>query len=439
MSICRFVAFALLAAPASAQGQVGLSERVGPAYTVRAAVDVTGTLTLPAEKGKAAPASLGVSGRSQIEYDERPLAPLADGSGRTIRKYRQADFRRVIGDKAQETTIRPDVRRMVVIRKGSREIPFSPDGPLTYGEVDVVRTDVFTPALAGLLPNRPVRVNDRWPAAATAVEELTDFERVEQGSLECRLTAFAGSTATIALSGTLRGVNEDGPVQQQLNGTITFDSVAGLITSLNLTGVKTLLDGQGRPTGRIEGKFTLTRQRAPGADITDAALRGLTLEPTPANSLLVYEGANVAFRFHYPRRWQVSAEQGRQVTVNDQRGNAILITLEPKEKVPTGGEYLREAAAEVVKQKGRVTRTDPPVRVRPFPMEVERFGMDIEVDSKPARMEYAVVRQMGGGATVAARLQPGDAGILAGEILEIAKSLRVGPAAPAGVVPLPGK
>ena len=43
---------------------------------------------------------------------------------------------------------------MVVIKAGERKAPFSPDGPLTWGEIDVVRTDVFNPALVpGLLPS----------------------------------------------------------------------------------------------------------------------------------------------------------------------------------------------------------------------------------------------------------------------------------------------
>jgi hypothetical protein len=362
---------------------------------------------------------------------------MPDGAVRTVRFYRQAEFRRVVAGKNQESTLRPGIRRMVVLRRGSREVPFSPDGPLMFGEIDLVRTDVFTPALSGLLPTRPVRLQDRWPATAAVIEELTDLERIEEGTLECRLTAIAGRTATVTFSGNVRGVNEDGPVRQQLDGTLSFDLDAGLITGLNLTGIKTLLDGQGRPTGRVEGRFSLTRQTSAASELTDAALRGIVLEPNSANTLLVYEGSNVAFRFNYSRRWRVSAEQGRQVTLEDNRGNGLLLTAEPAEKIPSSVEYLAEATAVVAKQKGRVTDSDPPAKLRPYPLEVERFGMNVEIDKQPARMEYAIVRQAAGGATLAARLIPADVGVLAPEVEEIAKSIRIGPPAPAGVIPLP--
>ncbi|MCL6567655.1 MAG: hypothetical protein K6T35_01925, partial [Meiothermus silvanus] len=59
--------------------------------------------------------------------------------------------------------------------------------PLTLAEIDLIRTDVFTPALAGLLPPQPVRPGDRWAAAGAAVQELTDLEKMEEGQVECRL------------------------------------------------------------------------------------------------------------------------------------------------------------------------------------------------------------------------------------------------------------
>jgi hypothetical protein len=406
-------------------------------FTIHVSVELTGTLTLPAKNGT--PSSVAMTGRSTIVYDEKLLPPLPDGTARSIRVYRQADFRRTMNEQTQETTIRPAVRRMVVLRNGTREAPFSPDGPLTFGEINIVSTDVYPSALVGMLPAQPVTVGDTWPAALSAVEEITDFERVEQGGLTCRLVGVDGRTAKVTFTGTVTGVNEDGPVRQQLDGQFTFDLDTNLITALNFTGLKSLLDGQGKTTGRIEGKFSLTRKLADVADLSEPRLRGLTLEPNATNTLLCYEGAGAHIRFTYPRRWRVSAEQGRQITLDGPQGNGLLITIEPSEKVPAITEYVREATDYVVKQKGRVVKADPPQKLRPYPQELDRCGMDIEMNNQPARMEYAVVRQSAGGATLAARLLPPDAVTLRLEVEQIAKSIQIGPAAPVGVVPLPGK
>jgi len=48
-------------------------------YHVSSRVEISGSLTLPAEQGKPAPKPLPVAGTSALEYDERVLAAGSDG------------------------------------------------------------------------------------------------------------------------------------------------------------------------------------------------------------------------------------------------------------------------------------------------------------------------------------------------------------------------
>jgi hypothetical protein len=68
-----------------------------------------------------------------------------------------------------------------------------------------------------------------------------------------------------------------------------------------------------------------------------------------------------------------------------------------------------------------------------------RHAIGIDLNNQPARMEYFVVKQTNGGATIAARLQPNEAATLRPEIEALARSLTITTTAPIGVVPLPGK
>src|SRR5439155_13550580 len=120
-----------------------------------------------------------------------------------------------------------------------------------------------------------------WTATAAAVAELTDMERVEQGELTVE---FVGETtvqgrkvARLKLTGTVRGVNEDGPNRQKLDGTAYFDLEAKLLTYLSIRGTHELLDGpSGQVVGLIDGQFTMTRSPLGSlpADLSDASLRG---------------------------------------------------------------------------------------------------------------------------------------------------------------------
>ena len=415
---------ALATADASAQ-DVTLAESFKDGHTYKADVQVrlTGKLAIPSpEKGKP-PQMVTLAGVSRLVYDERVLPTEEAGTTRTVRVYREAEFRRIIGSNNQEAGIRPSVRRMVVMKAapppGSdvppRKAPFSPDGPLTWGEIDVVRTDVFNPGVVpGLLPSGPIREGQSWKATAAAILELTDMEKVEQGELTVKFVGVATvdgkRVAKLALSGTIRGVNEDGPNRQSLEGTAYFDLTANVLTYLSVKGVHDLLDGNGQTVGVIEGQFIMTRSphAAPPADLSDTALRGIALKPDAENTLLLYDDPGLGVRFLYPRGWRVGAVQGKQVTIDQPKlGGGVLITLEPAAKVPTSEAYQKEIAAYLEKEKAAAGAMDAPKRVRSDPVQLDRFGLDAAFGADRARLEYAVLKQTDGGATVAARIPAG--------------------------------
>src|SRR5262249_22564175 len=140
---------AFLAAPHAvlAQSATPLTERFEPGlrHHVSVRVKLGGELLVPVDKDKP-PKKVAMNGESVIEYDERLLPPDTKSiEQRSLRIYRQMDFRRTIGDRKQEMNLRPEVKKVVVGKAGRAKNFFSPDGPLTWGEIDLLRTDLFTP------------------------------------------------------------------------------------------------------------------------------------------------------------------------------------------------------------------------------------------------------------------------------------------------------
>ncbi len=318
----------------------------------------------------------------------------------------------------------------MLLRRAHTEVPFSPDGPLTWGEIDQVRTDVFTPALVGLLPDRPVHSGDRWTAGNAALEELTDLERIEEGKVECRLeeiTALQGRRyARVRFAGSVRGNNEDGPNRQELDGYLFFDLESNHVSYLSLHGVTSPLDAAGKPLGRVTGQFVLTRQahrRAP--DLGDEALKTWTLEPNADNTQLLYDNPELGVRFLYPRRWHVAGVRGTQVAVDEAQGSGLLLTLEPPARVPTAAQFLAESRGYLEQQKAKVLAARAPRRLTGAPHELEQFSLEIEAMGQRAVMDYYAIRQPGGGATLAARLLPADLTELRKEVERIARSIQI--------------
>jgi hypothetical protein len=412
----------------------------GYQYHVSTRVELSGSLSLAGEvgsgnppKGKqTTPKTLPVTGTSAIDYDERVLDTAADGQvQKTLRIFRRIDLQRQIGDRTQESTsIRPSVRRMVLKRLNHTEVPFSPDGPLTWGEIDLVRTDVFTPALAGLLPDKAVRPGDRWTATRSAIQELTDMDRIDEGQVECRFeeitTLSQRRHGRIAFAGTVRGINEDGPNRQALDGYLFFDLESNHLSYLSLKGTSWLLDKDGKALGHIAGQFVLTRQaHVHPADLSNEALKGLAVEANAENTLLLYDNRDLGVRFLYPRRWHVGGVQGRQITVDEANGSGLLLTFEPLARVPTGAQFLAESQEFLQKQKAKLLRIEQPQRLQAAPQELERFALEAEVNGQRVWMTYYVIRQSAGGATLAARLLTTDLPVLQQEVERIARTVSV--------------
>jgi len=430
-----FLFIVAMARQAAAQEAITLVENFKPghAYQVEVEVKLTGKLSLPTGKGKP-PQLVPIDGASRLQYDERILKPDEAGSQKAIRAYREVEFKRVIGPNKQDAGIRPSVRRMVVIRKDDRRAPFSPDGPLTWGEIDVVRTDVFNPAvIPGLLLKGPVKPGQTWKATATAVAELTDMEKVEEGDLTVEfvgMTTLVGKPAAkLRIAGTVRGVNEDGPNRQKLEETAYFNLEAGLVNYLSIKGTHELLDGaSGQTMGSIEGHFIMTRfplAKLP-VDLGDESLARLSLKPNTENTQLLYDDSNLGIRFLYPRGWRVGAVQGKQLTLDQSKlGGGMLITVESAAKLPAAEDYLREVTAFLQKEKAAVKVVAQPTRVRPEPGQLDRFTLDAVFEKDAARLEYAVLKQTDGGATIAARLPSSSAADLRTDVERIMRSLSV--------------
>jgi hypothetical protein len=432
--LCLGIVINTFAMPAAgAQSPVTLGERFDPAnpYRVELKVRLSGRLAIPQETGKP-PEILTLNGESIVVYDERVLLPDEPQTGKVVRAYREVMFDRTVGGKGQKAEIRPAVRRMVVLRSDrGKKAPFSPDGPLTWGEIDVVRTDIFSPALVtGLLPRQPVRPGDRWRLTASAVTELTDLDPIDEGELVAEfvsvVTIANKQYAKLGVSGSVKGGTEDGTSRQKLEGTGYFDLESNRLTYLNLKGTRELLGPDGKTvSGRIDGTFVMTRGPAGRAeDISDAALRGIDLRPTAANTEMLYDNPDLGLRFHHPRRWRVGTVQGRQVTLDEPSGGGILITLEPAASLPTADKYLDEVRDFLSKQQAIVGASDPPRRVSDRP-RLDRFGLDAEVKKEKVRLEYAVVAQPEGGATIAARLPWANRDELTRDVDRVLRTLSV--------------
>ncbi|MBM3996987.1 MAG: hypothetical protein FJ303_22970 [Planctomycetes bacterium] len=397
-------------------------------YNVQCQVEIAGSLSIPGEGKDAKPRMLTVAGKSSIKYDERILRVAPGGQvERTVRFYRQLEFDRKVGEETQRSRLRGEASRLVILRHNQYEVPFCPHGPLLWNELELVRTDVFAPALRGLLPDKQVRVGERWNADPVAIQELTDLEKIDKAELTCtfeKITTLLGRrNAHVQFEGKAQGVGEDGNALHELRGSYYVDIDASFITYLYVKGTHHLLDKTGAPTGKIDGTFIMTRTPTPETkEVGDDALRGLVLEPNPDNALLLFDHPQVGARFLYPRNWRVAGFNDKQIGVDENQGSGVLITLSPAAQTPSGAQFQQETAQFLAKQQAKILRQEPP---RALGNGWESFRFDADIGKERLILQYFTARQGNLGVTLTARILPQHAASVQADLERIAKSVQL--------------
>jgi hypothetical protein len=288
----------------------------------------------------------------------------------------------------------------------------------------MVRTDVFTPALGGLLPAGKVRPGDSWKADTVAVQELTDLEKITKGGLTCTFKLVTiDQVARIAFTGTIDGVGEDGPARHQIDGFGDFDLAANRLSYLSMQGTHFPLDADGQPNrGKITGTFVLTRDAPRSTELTDAAFKGKSLVPNDENTLIWFVNPEVGASFLYPRQWHIAGVNGskRQIGLDEKRGGGMLITLDVPQNVPDLKRFQQETRDALAQQKAKISKADPPQNVA---AGIDRFGMDVQIGDRRVYLQYYLVRQKAGYAVLTANLPIAEQAAMQKDVERVARSL----------------
>jgi hypothetical protein len=145
------------------------------------------------------------------------------------------------------------------------------------------------------------------------------------------------------------------------------------------------------------------------------------LEPNDENTLLLFEQSDLGVRFLYPRRWRVAGVSGRQIALDENHGNGLLLTVESGAKVPTAAQFHQEARTWLTQQKANVFRIDQP---KALASGLDNFAVDTEINKQRVVLDYYVLRRNQNGATAVARLAPNDLVSLRKDVDRIVKSVQ---------------
>lgn len=413
----------------------------GDVYRVSTKSALTGYLEV--EDANKQKKRIEVTGNARVVYRERALA--ADHLGnidRVIRLYDQVEYARKVGTEEKKGGLRDSVRRVVFIRKGSTEVPYSPDGPLQWPEVEVLGTHEFVALLEGFLPAEPLKQGGSWEASQRSAAELTGLNPIEGGQLTCTYVRTmehnGASLGQIGFHGTLQGTTPEGRSRDKVNGAIYIDMATKRFSSLRAMGESDLLGKDGSVIGKLNVDYQIiVTPVANDSTLSDEAVRDIPEKPSDRQTDLTYDNPILNVRLRHPRRWFLSAAKERQIRLES--GSAsLVIYIEKENKSPTTPTFFDEVQTHLGKSQTKTT-TVVPIEERSSPGgPLGHFRLEATLDGKPTLLDYWVVVRGGRGATIAARVLKSDFPTFEADLEQIAANLEfITPTAPTAAAPVP--
>lgn len=426
-TLCLALLFSFVTVLTEARGQqkIGLREKYqeGELYIVEAVTEQTGVLDMvPDPRQPNLPKRLSKNGKARSQYLEKVLAIDPDQlANKTIRKYLVLEAEQKIGTDSTQARLRPQLQHVVLDRKGSQAVTFSPDGSMLIGELEQVRTDVFLPRLAGLLSPEAVNLGNSWKATNLAVQELTDLQKIDTGFLTCTLSQIEpGDIALIKYDGRVTGTTPTGSNEQTIQGSYRFDLKTQRLITLKFEVTSVLVDRDRKRVGDISAVYQMVRRPAPGQNLDTA---GMTLEASEENTLLLVQEPQLGVELVHSRRWVPRPASDKSWIIDGPSGSGLTIQFETAAKIPQ---------AEVVRKQIEATlgRTAQDLKPLPDPAgwaDVQRLSWTGSQNGKEYVFEYLLWKQGSKGAIIAGRYYAPEAGLAQKDVERMIKGLRVQP------------
>ncbi|MBS0265238.1 MAG: hypothetical protein JSS02_25115 [Planctomycetes bacterium] len=283
---------------------------------------------------------------AQFGYHERRLSATGRDaeSLRCVRYYDEAKANINAGDQFSSSILRKSQRLIVSQGQVAGLEIFSPAGPLTYSELELLHVPTDSLAIQGLLTDSEIDLGETWTAPVWSVPLVTGVEAVEKGKLTCKLEKIDDQVARIGFTGDVTGATVGASSVVELRGHLLFDREQKLVTRIEATQTEKRAIGAVSPGLDVTAKVTVVRSLAEqGSRISDKELSGVPLEPNAASRLLLFESPVWNVRLYHDRNWHVfhQASDGALLRLLDQGGFISQCNIK---KLPNAepGQHLSE-------------------------------------------------------------------------------------------------
>jgi hypothetical protein len=402
----------------------------GDGFRVTTSTQVTGSLKVTRD-GK--PVALKIDGKNEHVFLERALAAERGLTRKAARYYQTAASHATVDGQRSERALAADRRLIVAQRVGDGLFCYSPVGPLTRPDLEVVSEHFETLHLAGLLPGKDVAVGDAWKIENIPAQSLCLFDGLITHDLTGRLKEVTGGTAVIAVQGTAQGVENGALAKLTVSANVHFDLGAKRIVGLEWRQRDVRDQGPVSPAADVETVTTLKRESLPQrpAELSDASLAAIATTDEPAATLkqLVHRDPNGRYQFLHSRDWHIVGQTDHHLVMRllDRGDFVTQATLTPWTNAGPG-KHLSPEEFEKLAAGGSNWKMEQVTDRTAVPTDADRWVYRIsargELDGSPVVQNFYVVATANGDQMIVTfTMRPAAAGRLGTRDLELVNAL----------------
>jgi hypothetical protein len=299
--------------------------KAGDCFRIRLEMGLKGEIKVSRD-GK--PATLALTALATHEFPERVLAVGDRGLvEKSARVYETATATIKVEKDGESKSLRKERQLIVAQRPKDQPLTYSPNGPLTREELELVGDHFDSLCLTGLLPGKDVAVGDTWKVGNSAAQALCHFDGLTEQDLSCKLSGAKDGMAVVTVGGSAKGIESGASVKLKIDATYRFDLGAKRLVWLEWKQTDERDQGPASPALTSTSTTTLTRKPIERPDaLDDVALVSVPKDFKVPESLQVveYRHPQGKFELNYARDWQVVGEpDGRLILRLIDRGDFV--------------------------------------------------------------------------------------------------------------------
>jgi hypothetical protein len=247
----------------------------------------------------------------QLLFDEKILEATSGSDRlRSVQYYRQAAAKLRVGEDTHAFSLDGD-RNLIVAEMTDQDLVlFSPLGPLTREELELIDTQGNVAVVHRLLPATSKAIGETWEHDKTTMAALLGLDSITECQIESVLREVKDSIAIIELKGTAEGVIRGVSSEIQVAGKYNFDLQQKRITWLALSIEEDRAIGHAEPGLEVVARIRMATGPASACpELADQALEDLDLVATMGAKLLQMTSATGQYRFLHDRDWRVMVDR----------------------------------------------------------------------------------------------------------------------------------